>query len=224
MAATQPPYDINAVLQHTNAYRDIHQARGVVHDPSISQISQAWANHLVSKKLFQHNSAVNSRGYGENLAQTTWWGSSADTSTVITAQVNHLIDLWYNEISLYNYRNPVFSMKTGHFTQLVWQSTTKVGVGVAIANGNLCLVMNYDPPGNYKGQFQSNVLPAKPVAPINNQQPVYQAGRILESLAPGRLNQTRAGQPGHTPSDRSQEHRSQSATPRRMGWRCWLCT
>jgi hypothetical protein len=34
---------------------------------------------------------------------------------------------WYDEISLYNYNNPVFSSGTGHFTQMVWKSSTALG-------------------------------------------------------------------------------------------------
>tara|TARA_R110002124_G_C8974716_1_gene515859 strand:- start:59 stop:964 length:906 start_codon:yes stop_codon:yes gene_type:complete len=37
----------------------------------------------------------------------------------------------------------------GHYTQVVWRATTKVGCGIGInANGKYVLVCNYDPPGN----------------------------------------------------------------------------
>ncbi len=46
----------------------------------------------------------------------------------------------------------------GHYTQLVWRDTERVGCGVANCNnvdgfgaGNLW-VCNYDPPGNYVGE------------------------------------------------------------------------
>lgn len=168
MMAIQPPFDVNAVLLHTNKYRSIHQAQDFVHDPGISKISQAWADQCAASNYFSHNRS----GFGECLAKRTWSGNSADlspvfmTSTVITNQVKSLIDHWYNEISLYNHNNPVSSMHTGNFTQLVWQSTIKVGVGVSYANRTLCVVMNYNPPGNCAGQFEVNVLPAKMVSSV----------------------------------------------------------
>ena len=48
-------------------------------------------------------------------------------------------------------------MDTGHFTQVVWKSTTKVGFGYA-ANANSCYVCaRYNPAGNMMNAFQDNV-------------------------------------------------------------------
>ncbi|CAF3889267.1 unnamed protein product, partial [Didymodactylos carnosus] len=59
------------------------------------------------------------------------------------------------------YDKPGFSMSTGHFTQVVWRASNRLGVGAAIANNGawkkLYVVANYAPPGNYLGQFQQNV-------------------------------------------------------------------
>ena len=68
--------------------------------------------------------------------------------------------MWYNEVSKYNYNNPVFGMDTGHFTQVVWKSTTKLGCGLGIASNNYAYgACNYSPPGNVQGAFAQNVLP-----------------------------------------------------------------
>ena len=67
--------------------------------------------------------------------------------------------MWYDEVKDYNYVRPGFSMGTGHFTQVVWKSSTEVGFGVARAsNGSYYAVGNYYPPGNMYGQFPQNVL------------------------------------------------------------------
>jgi hypothetical protein len=72
-------------------------------------------------------------------------------------------DAWYDEIKLYSFNRPGFSMGTGHFTQVVWKGSKKLGVGFATTgNGkSLYVVAQYSPPGNYMGQFGQNVLPAK---------------------------------------------------------------
>jgi hypothetical protein len=69
-------------------------------------------------------------------------------------------DDWYNEVQYYNYDQGGFSMKTGHFTQVVWKNTAKIGAGIAYngARTKAYVVAQYTPPGNYLGQFKENVL------------------------------------------------------------------
>ena len=66
--------------------------------------------------------------------------------------------LRYDEESMYDYGRPGFSMATGHFTQIVWMSTSKFGIAKATAaNGKVYVVARYNPPGNFPGQFPANV-------------------------------------------------------------------
>jgi hypothetical protein len=71
------------------------------------------------------------------------------------------VDSWYNEIKQYNFQNAQFSSTTGHFTQLVWKSTQKLGIGVALGAGDtsVYIVAQFSPQGNYLGRFQENVPP-----------------------------------------------------------------
>ena len=57
----------------------------------------------------------------------------------------------------YNYRKPGFSMGTGHFTQVGWKGSTKLGCGSAKCKGMTIWVCTYDPPGNMRGDFPDNV-------------------------------------------------------------------
>ena len=79
------------------------------------------------------------------------------------------VDGWYNELSQYDFGSPGFSDATGHFTQLVWQATTSIGCAFAagdlvdssgVSSPTIFVVCEYDPPGNYAGEFETNVLPA----------------------------------------------------------------
>jgi hypothetical protein len=59
---------------------------------------------------------------------------------------------------MYNFNNPGFSAATGHFTQIVWASTTNVGFGLAWGldeeDGNMWnafyCVAHYQGPGKFK--------------------------------------------------------------------------
>lgn len=89
--------------------------------------------------------------FGENLA---WIPSTS---------CKEAVEMWYNEISDYDFNNPTFKSGTGHFTQVVWKSSTGVGCGIAKGNGatNAFVSCNYTPPGNFMGQFAENVNPPK---------------------------------------------------------------
>ena len=68
--------------------------------------------------------------------------------------------MWYREVDQYDFKRPGFDGSTGHFTQLVWVGTTKVGCGRSQCKGNDIVVCNYDPPGNVMTAFEANVLPS----------------------------------------------------------------
>jgi len=47
---------------------------------------------------------------------------------------------------------------SGHFTQMIWRNSTELGMGMASdRSGKIIIVGNYNPPGNYTGQFTQNV-------------------------------------------------------------------
>lgn len=86
--------------------------------------------------------------YGENIF---WVSAGSPDGTVATKA-------FYDEIKDYNFDNGGFSMATGHFTQVVWRGSKNLGIGIAKSGkGGTYVVANYDPPGNYYGQFKENV-------------------------------------------------------------------
>jgi hypothetical protein len=148
------------IQTYINNYRELNQAPPMLWDESIYLFSQNWSNYMMSSKLFKHSGIAS---YGENIAYFQGYG------TDIIALIKKSIDLWYNEIVNYDFTNPEYSNKTGHFTCLVWKSSTKFAMGIAIdsSSNEAYITMNTNPPGNVIGNFETNVLPTIPSnAPI----------------------------------------------------------
>lgn len=98
----------SAILNITNFYREEHNASDVRWNKTLEDFA---SDYLDSSCEFKHSGGP----YGENLAI----GCSNATSCV---------EAWGNERDLYDFSNPQFTEETGHFTQLVWNDTTDVGV------------------------------------------------------------------------------------------------
>jgi len=127
-----------------NHVRSAHAASPLTWSNTLANAAQTWANRCQT---------VHSGGsvgpYGENLA----WGTPGFNQT-------GAVNFWAAEASQYNPRHPQMS----HFTQLVWRNTARVGCASAncprLMNNNVGVfhVCEYDPPGNYAGQYSQNVI------------------------------------------------------------------
>jgi len=114
--------------------------------------AQKWAEHLVTLSKLQHSTGNDT---GENIA----YKFASDLRRFTGDQ---MVDMWYNEIKDYNFRKPGFKSSTGHFTQVVWEGTKEIGVGVAYDGKGTCYcVANYSPPGNFQNRFEENVKPSR---------------------------------------------------------------
>ena len=95
---------------------------------------------------------------GENIF--TYWTSGSNLK--ITGA--DAVDRWYDEIKDYDFRtcDTKNGRPIGHFTQLIWKGTNKVGLGMARnKDNNVYVVANYYLAGNIEGYFKKNVLPMK---------------------------------------------------------------
>ena len=71
-------------------------------------------------------------------------------------------DLWYKEVTDYNFEDPAFNAKCGRFTQVVWASSREFGVAKCVADdGTEYIVARYKPAGNILGEFKENVKPPR---------------------------------------------------------------
>ena len=105
----------------------------------LADLSQKWADTLLARHKFEHNPKS---PYGENLFEIT--GAAARPAYVVKT--------WASEATNYDYRSNVCDGVCGHYTQVVWRSTSKVGCAVARGDRREVWVCSYDPPGNYLGK------------------------------------------------------------------------
>jgi hypothetical protein len=98
---------------------------------------------------FGHSSPSDRPGQGESLA----WGPGLSGNGAAT--------MWYNEVGSYNFDAPVWSGQVGHFTQMVWRTTTQIGCASATCGGDTLWVCRYTPAGNINvlaGNFNGIVV------------------------------------------------------------------
>lgn len=119
-------------------------------DSNLERAAQKWAE----RGDFSHSTSnwrKNEVGFsaGENLATASY----AQTPEEATKA-------WYAEIELTDGGVvKSFSSGTGHYTQVVWKTSTKLGCGQANGGMGTLNVCQYAEPGNFQGRFEENVLP-----------------------------------------------------------------
>ena len=142
-----PPAGMDTIIAAHNRKRKRHCAPPLEWSGEIADVAQAWADKLAKRGCaFDHSSSK----YGENLA--------AGTESVMDAE--RAVEIWYEEQQHHKFGGGGFSERAGHFTQLVWKDSRRLGCGTSTCNGKRIWVCNYDPPGNVKGEFADEVLPS----------------------------------------------------------------
>ena len=127
-------------LNAHNQFRALLGKRPLTWSPSAQAVAQNWANRLAGANLFEHS---HTPGYGENLYQV----KNGDPSC------NAAVKAWFEEYNLYPSGTKIGDgdfKGYGHYTQLIWDSTTSVGC--AQGRGNwVVTACNYLPAGNVLG-------------------------------------------------------------------------
>ncbi|MBJ7609537.1 MAG: SCP-like extracellular [Candidatus Dormibacteraeota bacterium] len=132
--------DIQAFLDAHNAWRTKVNEPPLTWDAGLASLAQDWSSQMAQSGNFDHRPNNNE---GENIF--------AGTGTYAPKDV---VDAWGNENANFHVDTNTCDPNTmcGHYTQIVWASTTKVGCGSATGgDGTVYWTCNYDPPGNVSG-------------------------------------------------------------------------
>ncbi|WP_052177778.1 CAP domain-containing protein [Methylotenera sp. G11] len=145
-----------AVVAAHNKWRAEAGVQALSHSPKLAKSAQAWANHL---KQSQHCTMQHSKpkgSYGENLywASPLMWSDGRKELRKVSP--TEVIDSWANEKDDYDLaRNACRTGAIcGHYTQIVWRDTAKVGCGMATCSDSReqIWVCHYSPAGNIAGE------------------------------------------------------------------------
>jgi len=145
-------FEEEALSKH-NEYRKTHGCQPLKLDQKLCSYAQEWANKLARENRFEHRS---NSSYGENLYCT--WSSNPKSG----CSGDKAVESWYDEIKDHQFGKEPNSMGTGHFTQVVWKNSKNLGIAKArSSSGKIIVVANYEPAGNFIGQYVQNVPPPK---------------------------------------------------------------
>ncbi|ODM90094.1 Golgi-associated plant pathogenesis-related protein 1 [Orchesella cincta] len=137
-------------LKAFNDCRKKHRTPSVFLSDDLCEVAQMQANKIAAKNSMKSSDVPFSDYYGESR----FWSSSSEVSG------DSAVEKWYAGVENYKFESALdFQNDTGNFTQVEWKGTKDVGIAKAISENNETYVVAiYNPSGNVKGEFSSNVL------------------------------------------------------------------
>jgi hypothetical protein len=108
----------------------------------LAAVAQAYADTLQTQGCDMVHSDTD---YGENL----YWSQGMSSTP------EDVVGLWADEESCFvNAAYETCTCTCGHYSQIVWRDTLRVGCGMATCSGEIEIwVCNYDPSGNWVGEI-----------------------------------------------------------------------
>lgn len=143
------PAEAQQIVEYHNKVRSEVGAPPLEWSPELAAFAQEWANYLVSKGCALQHRPRDGGKWAQKYGENVFWGMGK-TYTVLDAG-----KAWYSEKKFWKggKLNGKNWSKSGHYTQMVWAKSTKVGLGRAVCkNGATIIVGNYDPVGNMMGE------------------------------------------------------------------------
>ncbi|XP_053097692.1 GLIPR1-like protein 1 [Pangasianodon hypophthalmus] len=153
---TDPEFISSCVKEHNQARTSVTPSasnmRYMTWDDGLAVLARAWARNC----LFKHN-PQRTHPVLPSVGENIWAGAPPSTFGVKSAMQS-----WVNEVKVYDYNSLSCTKICGHYTQVVWATTYKVGCAVmACPNGvretsfshlpGAIFVCNYATAGNYAG-------------------------------------------------------------------------
>jgi cysteine-rich secretory family protein len=141
--------DFNSrILAAQNREREALGERPLEWDSNLAQSAQVWADYLARTGAFEHSPDRPDTPEGENL----WAGTSGAYAP------EQMVGLWLSEKN--EFKRGVFPDNSrtgdvedvGHYTQVIWAGTNRVGCALARGKAEDFLVCRYAQAGNVVGE------------------------------------------------------------------------
>ncbi|KAJ1433513.1 Ves allergen [Sesbania bispinosa] len=114
-------------------------------DSQLEQYARWWAGQRKADCKVEHSFPENDFKLGENI----FWGSGSSWTPTDAVRA------WADEEKYYTYATNacVAGQMCGHYTQIVWKNTRRIGCARVVCDGgDVFMTCNYDPVGNYVGE------------------------------------------------------------------------
>jgi len=147
--------DGDAIVAAHNKWRAQVGVGALSYSPELAASAQAWADELKRNNQCRMRHSKTEGRYGENLfwaSAVVWSDGRRELSQVAPEKP---VDSWGSEKRDYDYaRNRCAPGKMcGHYTQMVWKTSTRVGCARAVCEDSReqVWVCQYQPAGNVVG-------------------------------------------------------------------------
>lgn len=136
------------LLAAHNVERAAVRVAPLLWDESLATSARAYAAQLVRTGALRHSDRRGRPGQGENL----WMGAAGGF------KLERMVGSWASERRVF--RPGIFPAVSrtgnwadvGHYSQMIWPTTQRLGCGLASARGREALVCRYYPAGNVDGR------------------------------------------------------------------------
>jgi hypothetical protein len=137
------------IIAAHNSERALVGAPALLWDNDLGTAAATYAQQMAFTGRFEHSDRKARRGIGENL----WMGTHGAYT------VESMVGAWASEKRMFfpgifpNNSRTGNWMAVGHYTQMIWPNTTRVGCALASTPRTDYLVCRYSPAGNIDGRW-----------------------------------------------------------------------
>ncbi|OHC90699.1 MAG: SCP-like extracellular [Sideroxydans sp. RIFOXYB12_FULL_59_6] len=149
-------FSAEEMLGTHNHWRELVGVPPLQYSAELAASSRQWAEQLQQDNHCRMRHSSPDGKYGENLywaSAIKWSDGKRELQQVAARQV---VDSWASERSDFDYEHNSCapSKMCGHYTQVIWRSTTLVGCGAAVCEDTKeqVWVCRYQTPGNWVGE------------------------------------------------------------------------